>query len=106
MDGSAKLPQRLFRAMNSLSERGLARERIAFAVALWIRFLQSANSIVDPLASELLIRARVAKPADAVAGVMRTPGLLDPISERDWPLIAGTLKELSEATPLAVAMRI
>lgn len=106
MDGSAKLPQRLFRAMNSLGERGLARERIAFAVALWIRFLQSANSVVDPLASELLIRARVANPADAVAGVMRTRGLLDAISEPDWPLIAGALKELSEATPLAAAMRI
>lgn len=34
MDGSAKLPQRLFLAMNALHQAGQPRERIAFAISL------------------------------------------------------------------------
>lgn len=106
MDGSAKLPQRLFRAMDFLRENGKPRERIAFAIALWVRFLQSSLSVTDPLADLLTHRARHANPLVAVGRVMQTPGLQTPIHESDWHLIADALEELSSHLPLDVARNL
>ena len=106
MDGSAKLPQRLFRAMGSLRESGNPRERIAFAIALWVRFLQSGLQVTDPLANLLIERARNENPLDAVGMVMQTPGLPNPVHESDWPLIADALEELSNHSPLDVARNL
>lgn len=103
MDGSAKLPQRLFLAMNALHQAGQPRERIAFAISLWIRFLQSGLSVTDPLAEGLLDRARVEESNRAVRQVMQTPGLQAPINEEEWPVIAGYLDQVQKFGPLAVA---
>jgi fructuronate reductase len=103
MDGSAKLPQRLFHAMNALHQARQPRERIAFAISLWIRFLQSGLSVTDPLAEGLLDRARVEESNRAVRQVMQTPGLQAPINEEDWPVIAGYLDQVRKFGPLAVA---
>lgn len=103
MDGSAKLPQRLFHVMNTLHQAGQPRERIAFAISLWIRFLQSGLSVTDPLAEGLLDRARVEESNRAVRQVMQTPGLQGPINEEEWPVIAGYLDQVRKFGPLAVA---
>lgn len=103
MDGSAKLPQRLFHAMNALARAGQSRERIAFAISLWIGFLQSGLAVTDPLAEELLDRAREEDSTRAVRQVMQTPGLQAPINEQDWTVIGGFLDQVRKFGPLDVA---
>lgn len=54
MDGSQKLPQRLFQpAVDALSSGNDAAE-FAFATAAWIAYLKQAESVDDPRAKELL----------------------------------------------------
>ena len=103
MDGSAKLPQRLFRTINTLHTKGAEIERTAFAIALWIRFLQSGLPITDPLVDELTVRARGKDAEEAVGLVMQTPGLRNPVIEQAWSAIARYLGELERYTPLEVA---
>lgn len=103
MDGSAKLPQRLFQAMNSLQVENRPRERIAFAIALWIKFLQSELSVTDPLGAELITRARDGDAYTCVREVMETPGLSMPVAEADWKMLAGFIDELQRYEPLDIA---
>lgn len=102
MDGSAKLPQRLFQAMNALAIANQPRERLAFAIALWVRFLQSELTLVDPFADVLRERARS---SDPVAQVMQTSGLRDAVVESEWPLIRDYLHELKKHQPIDVAAK-
>ena len=102
MDGSAKLPQRLFQAMNALATANQPRERLAFAIALWVRFLQSELTLVDPFADVLRERARS---SDPVAQVMQTSGLRDAVVESEWPLIRDYLHELKKHQPIDVAAK-
>lgn len=54
MDGSQKLPQRLFQpAVDALSSGADATE-FAFATAVWIAYLKQAETVDDPRAKELL----------------------------------------------------
>jgi len=103
MDGSAKLPQRLFQAMNALAIVNQPRERLAFAIALWVRFLQSELTLVDPFADVLRERARS---SDPVAQVMQTSGLRDAVVESEWPLIESYLRELKKHRPIEVVSSI
>ncbi len=62
MDGSQKLPQRLFAPALARLEAGQAVPRIALGVAAWLRFLQGRSDDGSPLAvddprAEALIRA-------------------------------------------------
>jgi fructuronate reductase len=103
MDGSAKLPQRLFKAFNQLARENLPRDRVAFAIALWISFLRSGSVVVDPLADELMERARGQNP---VVAVMRTPGLREPIVESDWNLVEIFVKKLEKQKPIEIAREL
>ena len=103
MDGSAKLPQRLFRTLNQLARENLPRERVAFAIALWISFLRSGLSIVDPLVEELMTRSRGKNP---VAEVMQTPGLRDPIVDSEWDLVDRFVRELEVQKPIEIAKNL
>lgn len=103
MDGSAKLPQRLFRTINDLAQRNLPRERIAFAIALWIKFLQSGLPVVDPLGADLKKRAQASDSLTAVRSIMETPNLRNPVLESEWGVIASHLQELENFTPIDVA---
>jgi len=99
MDGSAKLPQRLFKAINALAQENKPRERVAFAIALWIKFLESDLPLVDPLATNLRDRARR---LESVASVMQTPGLRDPVLESEWMLIDAHLKQMKRYAPIEI----
>lgn len=103
MDGSAKLPQRLFRTLNQLARENLPRERVAFAIALWISFLRSGLSIVDPLVDELMTRSRGKNP---VAEIMQTPGLRDPIVDSEWDLVDRFVRELEVQKPIEIAKNL
>jgi fructuronate reductase len=103
MDGSAKLPQRLFRAFNQLARENLPRELVAFAIALWISYLRSNPAVVDPLADELVKRANGKNP---VTGVMQTPGLREPIVESEWNLVESFVRKLEIQKPLEIAKEL
>lgn len=103
MDGSAKLPQRLFKTLNQLARENLPRERVAFAIALWISYLRSDLPALDPLVDELVPRARVKNP---VAEVMRTPGLRDAVVESEWELVESFVRELEVEKPIEIAKRL
>jgi fructuronate reductase len=66
MDGSQKLPQRLFAPALARLETGQAAPRIALGVAAWLRFLQGRSDagvklvVDDPLADALTRAARAA----------------------------------------------
>jgi fructuronate reductase len=66
MDGSQKLPQRLFAAARDRLATGQAAPRIAFSVAAWLRYLHGRNdhgqplTIDDPLATRLVGASREA----------------------------------------------
>lgn len=106
MDGSAKLPQRLFRALNTLSEGDKPREKVAFAIALWIKFLQSGLAIADPLLHELVTRAQGESAIDVVSAIMRCPGLRSPVVESEWEKIAYFVDRLAKYSPLDIARNI
>ena len=71
MDGSQKMPQRLFAPALDRMRRGQETRRIALGVAAWLRFLQgrsdhgAALTLSDPLAARLGAAARDA--ADSAA---------------------------------------
>ncbi|MDB5510725.1 MAG: mannitol dehydrogenase [Enterovirga sp.] len=80
MDGSQKLPQRLLGPARDRLRAGASIDRIAIAVAAWIRYVSGpdeqgrAIAVRDPLAEDLAKRARAAgsdaaRLCDAVLGV-------------------------------------
>ena len=106
MDGSAKLPQRLFRAMNTLSEQNLKREHVAFAIALWLRFLQSGLPVTDPLSNALLENVQAVNSHQVVQRVMQTSGLQSPIIESEWKVVGDFLAKLQNHSPLDIAKNL
>jgi fructuronate reductase len=75
MDGSQKLPQRLFQpAVDALSSGDDAAE-FAFATAVWIAYLKQAETVDDPRARELQKAAADASPADETASFFAIAGL-------------------------------
>ena len=77
MDGSQKIPQRWLETLAWHQQRGAHCPSLAAAVAAWIAFLRSGESVDDPLADRL--RAAVAGP-DAMARLFGEGGLI----ASDW----------------------
>lgn len=99
MDGSQKLPQRLLTTIRDARARGTAPRRAALAVAAWMRWVQVAPTLDDPLADELHAAvAAVTNPAqvvDRLLGVRAVFGadLADDPTVRD--LLVDSLRQLS-----------
>ncbi|MQB44765.1 mannitol dehydrogenase family protein [Rhizobium sp. ICMP 5592] len=75
MDGSQKLPQRLFQpAVDALSSGDDAAE-FAFATAVWIAYLKQAETVDDPRARELQKATADAASADETASFFAIAGL-------------------------------
>ncbi|NTG50667.1 mannitol dehydrogenase family protein [Agrobacterium rhizogenes] len=75
MDGSQKLPQRLFQpAVDAISSGSDAAE-FAFVTAVWIAYLKQAETIDDPRGRELQKAAADATPADETASFFAIAGL-------------------------------
>ena len=100
MDGSQKLPQRLLSTIRERLARGLPIDRLALAVAAWIRFvggIDEAGEIIDvrdPLAAHLCeVSARAgadpAAKARAIIGVAAVFGADLPQSE---PFVAAVTR--------------
>lgn len=79
MDGSQKLPQRLLAPIRERLERGLPIERLALAVAAWLRFVSMAPAD-DPL-EPAFARCRRASADDSARALLA----LEPVFGRDLP---------------------
>lgn len=86
MDGSQKLPQRIFAA--AVDDLAAGRDAAAFAeaTALWIAYVMQTPQIEDPRAHELRQASSVVDPADPSANFFALPGLFPArlIGDRDW----------------------
>ncbi len=86
MDGSQKLPQRIFAA--AVDDLAAGRDAAAFAeaTALWIAYVMQTPQIDDPRAHELRQASGVVDAADPSASFFALPGLFPPrlIGDRDW----------------------
>ncbi|SFJ42990.1 mannitol dehydrogenase family protein [Jannaschia pohangensis] len=67
MDGSQKLPQRIFAPALDLLAKGLAVTAHADAAASWITYLRGATEVSDPLADRLRAAVRSDNPLGALA---------------------------------------
>ncbi|KEA09218.1 mannitol dehydrogenase family protein [Rhizobium rhizogenes] len=86
MDGSQKLPQRLFQpAVDAISSGSDAAE-FAFVTAVWIAYLKQAETIDDPRAQELQKAVADAMLADETASFFAIAGLFpsELQANRDW----------------------
>ncbi len=96
MDGSQKLPQRLFGAANDLLARNLPATRICFAIAVWLHYLATSDKVSDPLASALLPLAQLSDPLEAVKQSLSLPQFASTVDAQHFPTIAHSLKQLRE----------
>ena len=87
MDGSQKLPPRLLATMRDRLEKGLPAAHHAAAVAAWMRHVENAVALQDPLADEL--RSAVRRRADRPHCSTFSPSSPNPAphcATRSWPL--------------------
>jgi fructuronate reductase len=82
MDGSQKLPQRIFAAAVDDLKAGRDGAAFADAMALWIAYLRSENEIDDPRAEQLKHAAAQNADQDPTAAIFALPGLV-PIELRE-----------------------
>ena len=86
MDGSQKLPHRVFKTINELIEKDLPTNYLTLLLAIWVDYLSKSSRVNDPLADKLIPLAR----AKDVAGLFSLPEFavkLNPIAFKsitDW----------------------
>lgn len=94
MDGSQKLPQRLFMPANDLLAAGLPTTRITLAIAVWLHYLATNIAVNDPLASRLQPIARNRDTAAAVEGTLGCEQLVTTVNRALLPAITKWLEKL------------
>ena len=85
MDGSQKLPQRIFAA--AVDDLAAGRDAVfAEATALWIAYVMQNPQIEDPRAAELCQASAAVDSADPSGCFLALPGLFPPrlAADRDW----------------------
>jgi mannitol-1-phosphate/altronate dehydrogenase len=73
MDGSQKLPFRIFNSINILKEKNLPTNYLTLVLAIWVEFLDKCEVIDDPLAKTLIPLAKLADPVAAVEAIFSLP---------------------------------
>lgn len=106
MDGSQKLPQRLFSSANDLYAQGISPARISFIIAAWIHYLSTKRDISDPLAQELQTFAREQDAKVAVKKILTTQRLATKVEPALFPAISHWLIELRSNDLLDVMARV
>lgn len=94
MDGSQKLPQRLFTPANDLLAAGLPTTRITLAIAAWLHYLATNAAVSDPLAPQLQPIARNRDAAAAVEQTLRAEQLVTRVDSALLPAITKWLEKL------------
>lgn len=94
MDGSQKLPQRLFSPANDLVQLRLPTQRITLAIAAWLHFLATKDQVNDPLADQLQPLARQSSPLSAVSQTLGFTQLATKVNPTLFPMISAWLEKL------------
>jgi fructuronate reductase len=94
MDGSQKLPQRIFASTNDLVKLGLETDHITLIIAAWLRFLEVNEKVNDPLADSLQTLVRNPDALQSVADTLNFEGLATKVNPQLFPQISNWLEEL------------
>ena len=73
MDGSQKLPFRIFNSINILKEKNLPTNYLTLVLAIWVEFLAKCEVIDDPLAKTLIPLSKLADPVASVEAIFSLP---------------------------------
>ena len=94
MDGSQKLPQRIFASANDLVKLGLETNHITLVIAAWLRFLEVNEKVNDPLADALQKLVRNSDALQSVTDTLSFEGSTTKVNTQLFPQIANWLEEL------------
>jgi fructuronate reductase len=94
MDGSQKLPQRIFASANDLAKLGLSTDHITLIIAAWLRFLEINEKVNDPLGDSLQKLVRNPDALQSVSGTLSFEGLATKVDPKLFPQIAKWLEQL------------
>ncbi len=115
MDGSQKMPQRIFMPASIRLSRGMPADTYVLATALWIRYLQGENeqgAVIegsDPLLAELKSIIESDSPMrQRVASLAGIPGVPDSLfTNDDWvSQVSDTVDQLETGPVLTVVSRM
>ncbi len=110
MDGSQKMPQRLFFAAAERLQREVGVETFAFATACWLHHVErsGADALNDPMAADLLRAIAGADARASVVAVGSLPGIAETrlFEHPDWiEGVASALTMVRDHGALATARR-
>jgi fructuronate reductase len=94
MDGSQKLPQRIFASANDLAKLGLSTDHITLIIAAWLRFLEINEKVNDPLGDSLQKSVRNPDALQSVSGTLSFEGLATKVDPKLFPQITKWLEQL------------
>jgi fructuronate reductase len=94
MDGSQKLPQRIFASANDLVKLGLSTDHITLIIAAWLRFLEVNEKVNDPLADSLQNLVRNPDALQSISNTLNFEGLATKVDPKLFPQIATWLAQL------------
>ena len=58
MDGSQKLPHRVFKTINDLIDKGVPTNYLSLLLAIWVDYLSKSSRVNDPLKDKLIPLAK------------------------------------------------
>ena len=90
MDGSQKLPHRVFKTINDLIEKDLPTNNLSLLLAIWVDYLSKSERVNDPLKDKLIPLAR----AKDVAGLFSLPEFVVKLNPKVFAEIEGKLSKI------------
>lgn len=102
MDGSQKLPFRIFNSINILKEKNLPTNYLTLVLAIWVEFLDKCEVIDDPLAKTLVPLARLADPVAAVDAIFSLPDYAIALDKAVFYEVADWLSKIRSSGVAAV----
>ena len=102
MDGSQKLPFRIFNSINILKEKNLPTNYLTLVLAIWVEFLAKCEVIDDPLAKTLVPLARLADPVAAVDAIFSLPDYAIALDKAVFYEVADWLSKIRSSGVAAV----
>jgi fructuronate reductase len=90
MDGSQKLPHRLFTTINALIEKNLPTNYLSLVLAIWVDYLGKSDRVNDPLKEKLIPLAK----AKDVVGLFSLPEFAVKLNPKVFGEIQEALRNL------------
>jgi fructuronate reductase len=90
MDGSQKLPHRIFTTINQLIEKDLPFNYLSQVLAIWVNYLSKSDRVNDPLKDKLIPLAK----AGDIAGLFSLPDFAVKLNPKAFAQIQDKLSKL------------